>query len=228
MHVDVGNYVSFNSIAARNLGLTSAVYCSELLSEYDSRKKDNATDDGFFEVDRARIERRTSIDADSQRKCDDSLSKIGIVELSSLSADILRFNPTAYAKAIVREDKSISSVARKQAKRSSKPKKSAIADALKSNINAKDSRLRDSLGRWVDALIRTNKLSSESVAQFQSTLSKYAGEDIDLAVEIVDTAIAQKYVNCVWAIESHERGKSLMRRPSINVATKTSLSEKKY
>ena len=226
MSVDVfnsSNYLSFNVTAANVLGLDTAVYCAELMSIYG--RESQSSDDGFVELDRKAIESRTTLNEKSQVACEDLLCELRIVERKDDSfrfdfpmfRDVLTTANTTSLRKLVKKKKSYADA-----------KRGAIAKALKSNVDVEDESVRKSMERWVDALMSTNKLSTESVTQFQTVLKKYAGKDVTVALDVLNVAIAQKYVNCVWAIDAYERQKTLTRGTRIKVATSENLSDKKY
>lgn len=231
------NYLSFNITAAHNIGLENAVYCSELLSIYNKAKKKGRLDGEYFMVDRKYIESRTTLDCERQMACDAFLKKIGVLDVDDVQPNLIKFDSVAFAKVITSDDKSfLKSIAKeanpsKSAKNAKIAKMKSIASALKKSISVDDDGLRKSLERWVDVMVDTNKMTKESVVQFQFSLSKYAKNDVALSKKIVDVAIAQKYSNCIWAIESYERERKMsnsVRRTNINVATDSNLSDKVY
>ena len=226
MSVDVfnsSNYLSFNVTAANVLGLDVAVYCAELMSVYG--RESQSSDDGFIELDRKAIESRTTLSAKSQATCDDLLCELRIVERNG---DSIRFDSSKFRDVLIATNTTSVRKLVKKKKSYADAKRGAIAKALKSNVDVEDESIRKSMERWIDALMSTNKLSTESVTQFQTVLTKYAGKDVAVAIDVLNVAIAQKYVNCVWAIDAYERQKTLTRGTRIKVATSETLSDKKY
>ena len=242
MHADAlnsANYVSFNVTAAHNLGLENAIYCSELISIYNKAKKKNKLKNEYFTVDRKYLEYRTTLNHESQLRCDASLRKVGILEFSDDEPNTLKFNSAVFAQAITSDDalflKRLSKATNQcnVNKEAKKIKRNSIAKVLKDSISTDNQLIRKSLERWIDVMMQTNRLTKESVIGFQTTLFKYAGDDVSICLNVLDIAIAQKYSNCIWAIDSFERGnnvaKNAVRKTNIEVANDvSSLSDKVY
>ena len=48
-------------------------------------------------------------------------------------------------------------------------------------------------------------LSKAQVQLFKKRLDEYAGENIELALSIVNQAIIHQYIDCQWAINAYEK-----------------------
>lgn len=80
--LDSGNYISVNRTLIRLLGLNEAVIIGELASEARLYAEKEELKDGWFYIKTDKLEDKTGLSAHLQRKALDTLSDLGIVEVS--------------------------------------------------------------------------------------------------------------------------------------------------
>lgn len=242
--VSPNSYLTFNVNIAHVIGLVNAVYCSELLEIYNkARKKQKLDQDNYFIVNRDYVKNRTSIKLDEQYLCDVSLSKVGLIKLDKTNPDRIHFDVKQFLKIIAEEDsKVLDTIAKKinlptNERESKELKKAKIKINLKKLITINNVQIAQALESWIDAIFENDKvfLNSNAVKDFQKTLFECCGNDVSKTIEIINTAKSLSLIDCTKAIESYEsaqevikKTKSKIRRSSQKVATRDSLSDKKF
>jgi hypothetical protein len=211
------NYISFNIKAAHILGLTGAVYCSELFNIYSkASRKAKITEDGFFKVDRKYIADRTTISIEDQLVIDLNWIKLSIMEKKPDNPDSIKIDFKLLLSILSDNDTELLSDVKKKLETKSprgvkETKRQAICNNLKNGIICTNEELLTALRDWVDAIFSnpTGYLSKKSIEIFQQTLNNYTGGDLDLALNIVKIATANGYRDCSWAINSYEKSKQM-------------------
>lgn len=235
------NNFSFNISAAHILGLINAIYCAELLNIYNKAKKKKKINNESFRVDRKYIEERTTISVEDQYVCNSALSEIGILEVDLADPDIMKFNFEVYIKIITNDDCTFLNQVSKKLKVSKdgaavkQMKKAAIVKNLEAYINTGNKELNIKLSNWLTVNYAANRVTKETVIDFQNILINYINGNIKKGLRIVDIAIAQKWINCIWAIEAYEKEEKVLSKSmqvsninNIKIATKETLCKKVY
>ena len=200
------NYVSYNINLANNagFGLIGAVYISELLRIYRKAVVKNCVDNGFFYVDRKYIKGRTTLDVAEQRKVEDNLITLKILERET--GDVIRvdFNKVFNLMMSPADSVLIDDIRNTCGiKDMTKARREKVAERLKHYIMPElDEKVREMLGSWIDSLCDTNKaLTKVIVTDFQKKLVKLTNGDVDTMLKVIDIAITMSYTNCNWAYE---------------------------
>jgi hypothetical protein len=207
------NYISFNIKAAHILGLTGAVYCSELFNIYNkAKRKAKITEDGFFKVDRKYIADRTTIQIEEQLTIDLNWVKLSIMEKKPDNQDSIKIDFQLLLSILSDNDiKLLSDVKKKLETKSphgiKETKRQAICNNLKNGIVCTNEELLAALRDWVDAIFAnpSGYLSKKIIEIFQTTLNNYTNGDLDLALAIVKIATVNGYRDCSWAIAVYEK-----------------------
>ena len=87
--LSMDNYIQFNIKIAQLLGLHTAVYLSELLNINEKAVRKDKIHDDIFVVDRAYIEKRTTLAKKEQIELDSMLLKLGVLKKVENSEDSL-------------------------------------------------------------------------------------------------------------------------------------------
>lgn len=241
--VSPSSYLTFNVTIAHIIGLVNAVYCAELLDIYaKAKRKKKLDEDQFFILNRDYVKVKTSIEVDEQYLCDASLSKIGLVVTSADNPDKIRFDVETFMQIIAEEDsKELNKIHKKvtlsaNKKESRKLQREAVKNSLLNVISNDNIIIHGALVDWFNSIFNDDKyvIRKDTVEDFQNTLFKYAGTDIEKALRIITIAKVQGWTNCVWAIDSYEKEQKVLasnkqvRTTQIKVATSSNLSTKKY
>ena len=240
--VSPNSYLTFNVNIAHVIGLVNAVYCAELLEIYNKAiKKKKLDSDNYFIVNRDYVKNRTSIKLDEQYLCDASLSKVGLITSSKDNPDKICFDVEQFLKMLAEDDaRVLDKIAKKinlpNNKQDSKElKKEKLKIALKEAIVQDNLQIAKALESCIDVVFESKNMIVDTVKDFQNTLMKYCGSDVQKAVAIVDIARLQTWTNCVWAIENYEKAQELLaknktkvRKTTQRVATRNNLSDKEF
>lgn len=178
------NYISVNISIINILGLKHAVYISEILSIYNKAQRKNAIEDNYFCIDRDYIQKRTSITKDSQKKIDEELKLLGILEVKD--DNIIKFNIDTLTKTINKnEDKKIS-VRNGQIK---KQVKESQDEKCKKAIRCKNEELRKAWYEWIDEMMsKFQYIGVKQTLKNQEILDNFCNHNLDLALKILDIA----------------------------------------
>lgn len=214
--LDTSNSIIVNLDMIKCLGLTTAVYCSELISIYNkANRKHKLVNNAYFKVDRKYVENITGINIEDQLSIDNKLIKLDILKLSSdETTDILTLDIDLLTRLVTSEDETTINNIKKAASKKSrseqtKAKKQVIINNLKATITIANEELKTALDGWVDALYaKPNGFLTKAMVQtFQHDLNSFTKGDLDVALDVIKIATSQGYSNCQWAIDSYNRGK---------------------
>ena len=143
------NYITVNTKLVRLFGFEVAIYCSELMNILGKAVKKDKVDNGYIKVDRKYIEDKTTINLDSQLKCDKNLMKLNVVLVDSEDPNRLYVNVEELAKIVTNEDErtlnSLSKKISKNPKGTKMSKQQIIINELKDGITCSDDTLTKSL-----------------------------------------------------------------------------------
>jgi hypothetical protein len=229
------NYISFNIKAAHILGLTGAIYCSELFNIYSKAIKKSKVDaDGFFKIDRKYITDRTTISIEDQLIIDLNWIKLSIMQKKSDNPDIIKIDFQLLISLLNNNDIELldnikTKLQTKSPKGIKETKRQAICNNLKNGIVCSNYELLTALRDWVDAIFSNpvGYLSKKSIEIFQSTLNTYTQGDLDKALAIVKIATSQGYRDCSWAINIYEKSKQYKEQSSNNNIRTVRVTEQK-
>lgn len=211
--LNTNDYISFNVQLAKIFGLSSAVYCSELINIYQKAIRKNKLIDGrFFKLDRKYMSGRTTLSVEEQLLSDSQLMKIGLLEKHRDNPDLLRLDVNMLVSILSEEDESVIKELSGKLKIKTKSevketKRQSVINALKNSIECSNYELLTALRNWVDSIYEkpNGYLSKTAIKSFQDTLNNYTQGDLDLALRLVEIASIQGYKDCSWAINVYER-----------------------
>lgn len=224
------NYITVNTKLVKLFGFEVAIYCSELMNILGKAVKKDKVDNGYIKVDRKYIEEKTTINLDSQIKCDKNLMKLNVVLVDSEDPNRLYVNVEELAKIVTNEDektlKSLSKKISKTPKGTKLTRQQLIIQELKEGISCSDETLTNSLRDWVDSVYARpgGFLSKVAVKTFMDDLMKYTQGDLDVALKIVNIASIRGYKECQWAVNVYEQEKrTVINKPRVTTQQKASV-----
>lgn len=224
------NYITVNTKLVKLFGFEVAIYCSELMNILGKAVKKDKVDNGYIKVDRKYIEEKTTINLDSQIKCDKNLMKLNVVLVDSEDPNRLYVNVEELAKIVTNEDektlKSLSKKISKTPKGTKLTRQQLIIQELKEGISCSDETLTNSLRDWVDSVYAKpgGFLSKVAVKTFMDDLMKYTQGDLDVALKIVNIASIRGYKECQWAVNVYEQEKrTVINKPRVTTQQKASV-----
>lgn len=199
--ISQNNYKTYNVKLANILGLTTAVYISELLSI----SKDNIIPN----LNAIDITSSTGLSAEQQKEAKSILASMNLITEDPnkviLNVDnIVALFATDSDKAMAKAKKAASKVAATAGKLTTRQKQ---CNDLKSKIICSNDELFEAYTYWIDGVYANPKgfLSARSISIFQKTVDDFAKGDLDLALKIIDIATVNGYRDATWAINLFNR-----------------------
>lgn len=216
--VDSRNYLLVNTSLIKVLGLTGAVYCSELftiIKRAASKKK--VVDNYYVTVDRDYVANTLGISAEEQIQLENNWEKADFLERHKTKPDTFALNVKHLMMLISNQeeftDEELSELKKKlqlkTAESKKEAKKQAIINGLKKSLVITDMELKAKVEEWIDTICSVNlgkALTKNNVQTFIDTLDKYTS-DAEVAKEVVQVAINNAWRDCSWAINSYEKSK---------------------
>lgn len=224
------NYVSYNVKLAHLLGLNTSIYLTELLNiNTKAIQKQKMTDD-FFTVDRKYITLRTTMSIDEQKRIEDQLLEIGILNRSDVKDSTMSLNITLLTSLLMSTDEKLIEKIKKisvKSKNNSEgkiTKRQAQANALKQYIKCENQELKQAYLDWIDGVYANPNgfLSKRSIEIFQKTIDDFSQRNLDLALQIITIATVNGYRDATWAINLYMKEHNISYRiPAASVTVNT-------
>lgn len=210
------NYVQFNVKTANIFGLHTAIYLQLLLSVFEKAQRKNKLIDGYVKLDRSYVTSLTTLSANEQMSIDKQLIQSKVIE--KLDDNLIKLDVDMYASLISDDDvarvkKLASSVKTKDEQKVAK--KAKLIENLKKHIQCSNTKVYVALSNWIDAIMSIRALSAQAVDIFQDKLYEYTKGDADMAVAIINIAIAQCWAECDWAINSYIKNNKMKERTQV-------------
>lgn len=210
------NYVQFNVKTANIFGLHTAIYLQLLLSVFEKAQRKNKLIDGYVKLDRSYVTSLTTLSANEQMSIDKQLIQSKVIE--KLDDNLIKLDVDMYASLISDDDvarvkKLASSVKTKDEQKVARKVK--LIENLKKHIQCSNTKVYVALSNWIDAIMSIKALSAQAVDIFQDKLYEYTKGDADMAVAIINIAIAQCWTECDWAINSYIKSNKMKERTQV-------------
>lgn len=197
-------YVSYNVKLAKTLGLTSAIYLSELININRKAIEKNKIKDGYFKINREYIEDRTTINKADQKDLDKMLSEVKAISIGE-NSDMLKVDMDVLTSLILGDQKIVAELPN-SSKRGRPTKQEIIVRALKANIETNNPELKKAYEDWIDAVNAKNGwMTKVHVLEGQKVIDTYTNKDLDMALEIIKIATLGGYRDMNWATAEFEK-----------------------
>lgn len=205
--LSMSNYVHFNVKLAQILGLNASIYLSQLMDINEKAIRKDKMNENFFTIDRSYIEKRTTLNEDTQKDIENNLIKIGVLERSSDNADMLLLNITVLTSIMMSPDEDLIKNVSKLAKvKNTKTKQQKIVENLKSNIVTINPELRQAYFDWIDTVYaKDGFMTKQAVISAQSTIDSFSNRNLDVALKILEIASINGYRDVQWAINNYNK-----------------------
>lgn len=233
MYLDLLDNLQVNKKMMKIVGIETAVYWAEISSILKHvLKKHTCDEQGFFPVDRAYIERETTLTPSKQLECDRILHYYGIALLHPEDPNKLSISVSGMIALVTDENISDLQSVIKETKKSATDKAEAKARGLKFNLRniivETDSELKEAYGVWIDSMIDANncRFTKAVVNLFVETVRKYTA-DRDAQLRIIKIATINTYKDASWAINLYERESKPKFTTPKNLSAGTKLGEQK-
>jgi hypothetical protein len=211
MYLDIMDNITVNKKLIKYVGIETAVYWAELVSILKQVSKKKTCDErGFFKLDRAFVERETSIKPERQIECDAILSGLGILVSDPNDPNRLAVSVQNMIALITDEDPSLLTGLVKQTKKSesdkAEGKKAGMKFNLKNAIVETDMELKKKFDTWVEAMVDAGncRFTKAVVELFVKTVREYSSDKAAQG-RVVELATIHTYKDASWAINLHRR-----------------------
>jgi hypothetical protein len=202
LYLDLFDELRLNKKLVKLAGFEVAAYWAELQSILKQVVKKQTMDEkGFFTLDRAYVERETTLTVTKQLKCDEKLISLGVLIKDPEDPNRLAISVSNMVEVITDEDttklKKTSSV-----KADAKAAKVAgVKATMKKAILETDIELRAAYERWVDGMVDAQncKFTKAVVQVFEKTVTGYT-TDKALRLKIIEIATTNSFRDATWAI----------------------------
>ena len=207
--LSMDNYASYNIKVAQIFGLHPAIYLNELLNINEKAvRKSKITGEATFTIDRAYIEKRTTLTRAEQIKIDETFKEIGLLKVDESNQNVMSLDITTLTS-IMSEVKEFIKELKIMTKRISNKKRTkdeVIKDELKSKIQTTNTELYSAYSDWIDAVYaKQGWMSARSVKVAQQDVDNYSDRNLDVALKIIEIAATRGYREMEWAINAYKK-----------------------
>jgi hypothetical protein len=221
VYLDLFDELRLNKRLVKIAGFEVAAYWAELQSILKQVvKKKTADERGFFNLDRNFVEQETTLSVTKQLKCDDLLTRAGVLLKDENDPNRLAISVSAMVEYITDED--VTKLGKKSTKSTQAETKEAkvagIKATMKKAILEPDLRVRAAYERWIDGMVdAANCRFTKAVVQlFEQTVSKYTS-DADTKISIIEIATINSYRDAQWAINKLNSKYTKPTNPAIQL-----------
>lgn len=211
MYLDIMDNITVNKKLIKYVGIETAVYWAELVSILKQVSKKKTCDErGFFKLDRAFVERETSIKPERQIQCDSILASLGILAVDPNDANKLAVSVQNMIALITDEDptllKGLVSQTKKSESDKAEGKKAGMKFNLKNAIVETDMDLKKKYDTWVEAMVDAAncRFTKAVVELFVKTVREHT-QDKAAQMRIIELATIHTYKDASWAINLYTR-----------------------
>ena len=207
--LSVDNYASYNVKVAQIFGLHPAIYLNELLNINEKAvRKSKITGESTFTIDRAYIEKRTTLTKAQQLEIDETFKEIGLLKVDESNQNMMSLDITTLTS-IMSEGKEFIKELKLMTKRISKTRRTKdeiIKEELKNHIQTDNPELYEAYCDWIDAVYaKQGWMSARSVKVAQQDVDNYSNRNLDVALKIIEIAAVRGYREMEWAINVYKQ-----------------------
>ena len=217
MYLDLFDELRLNKRLCKLVGFEVAAYWAELQSILKQVvKKQTADEHGFFTLDRAYVERETTLTVTKQLKCETKLEEMGVLAKDPDNPNRITIGVNKMIEIITEEDTKKLKKATKAAKDEAKAAKiEGIKQNMKRFITESDEELRAAYERWVDGMIDASncKFTKAVVQLFEKTVTEHT-TDKNMRLKIIEIATINSYRDAAWAINKLSGFRTMAKAPA--------------
>lgn len=207
--LSMDNYASYNVKVAQIFGLHPAIYLSELLNINEKAvRKSKITGESTFTIDRAYIEKRTTLTKAQQLEIDETFKEIGLLKVDESNQNMMSLDITTLTS-IMSEGKEFIKELKLMTKRISKTRRTKdeiIKEGLKNHIQTDNPELYEAYCDWIDAVYaKQGWMSARSVKVAQHDVDNCSNRNLDVALKIIEIAAVRGYREMEWAINVYKQ-----------------------
>ena len=209
MYLDLMDEIHVNKKLIRVVGIETAVYWSELVSVLKQVvKKQTCDEKGFFTLDRAYVERETSLSPAKQGECEKILVNFGVIAIDPENPDRIAVSVQNMVEVITDEDtKKLKALAKPGRTKGSKESKlEGMKYNFRSAVVEEDLEVREAFYRWVDSMVDAQncRMTKAVTELFVSTVRAFT-TDKKARLRIIEIATLNCYKDATWAINKFKR-----------------------
>lgn len=207
------NTLQVNVKMANLLGLKTAVYWAELMNVYSrviSKKFEELHEnEGYFELDRDYITKRTTLTVDEQLEIDAGLAKLDVVYTNQIDPNLIRLDVERLCAILVDDDPEAIKAIQKKSKLKRDDEQAAKKGSLKvqlfGSIIESDAEILEAYKDWISMMIESKKLiNRKAIEVFQTNLNSYT-DSKQVKLKILELAAIHAYVDFAWARQVYEK-----------------------
>lgn len=207
--LSMDNYASYNVKVAQIFGLHPAIYLNELLNINEKAvRKSKITGESTFTIDRAYIEKRTTLTKAQQFEIDETFKEIGLLKVDESNQNMMSLDITTLTS-IMSEGKEFIKELKLMTKRISKTRRTKdeiIKEELKNHIQTDNPELYEAYCDWIDAVYaKQGWMSARSVKVAQQDVDNCSNRNLDVALKIIEIAAVRGYREMEWAINVYKQ-----------------------
>jgi len=198
---------------ANMLGLDVAAYVAELLNVYPrvvaKKKEELLENEGYFELDRGYVEKRTTLPAETQLRIDAGLSKLAILSYRENDPNWIRLDVEKLCSYLVDDDVNaiyeIQKISKLGRDDKAKAKKNSVRINLFAALSETDVDVLSAYKTWIDAMLEAKKpLTKAAVEIYQRNLNDYTDVK-EVKIKILEIATSLAYHEFAWARDQYEK-----------------------
>ena len=207
------NTLQVNIKLANLLGLKVAVYWAELLNVYarvlNKKKEELLENDGYFELDRGYITKRTTLSVTEQLEIDAGLNKLEVLFHAENDPNSIRLDIQKLCAILVDDDidaiRDVQKRSKLRREDSAKAKRYSVRINLLAALEETDTDVLDAYKNWIDALLEAKKpITKQAVVIYQKNLNNYT-DSKDVKIRILEIATTNAYTEFAWSMKIYEK-----------------------
>lgn len=202
---------TFNIKLAHIVGLNTAVYWGELMNIYarviDKKLEETVQNNGYFDLDRTYITKRTTLSISDQLVCDKALLQVGIIDYDGKNVNKIRIDLGKMREIIEQDDPEELAKLERNLKvktmDAASAKRTGLAQTFKNLIVESDPELLNAYYIWIDTIIMDKKdfLNKTIVDTFVKTVREFT-DNKETQLKVIETATISGWKNASWACDS--------------------------
>jgi ribosomal protein S8E len=208
------NELPINIKLANLLGLKTAVYWAELMNVYarviNKFKDELMSNEGYFELDRGYITKRTTLQIEEQLEIDAGLARLEVLtHRNENDLNWVKLNIEKLCAFLVDDDigaiRQIQKTAKLNRADQTKAKKASIRLNLIAALDEPDSDVLETYKAWITALVEVGKpITRRAVEIFQNNVNNYT-DNKQIKIRIIEIATTNAYPEFAWALKIYEK-----------------------
>lgn len=208
------NRATFNSYIANKYGLELAIYVEQVISYYSEACRNETLQDGGVRLPREEITEHTTLSNEKQLDIDEQLESMRVLERHTGDVNVVMPNIHTLIVLFSDEDLKVVNMANKlkdavsKNRKSKEKKEQNIERNLKTYITTDNEQLRQAYYTWIDSMVESNPtaLNREGVLQAQQFIDEFVGNDLELALTIINCCAIYAYRCMEWGVKiAHDR-----------------------